>query len=726
MGGHQKGLKEASLENSIDGLPIDEQMGSLSEIGLKICSKYVPQRQTKLRKSPFQKRRRILWKKMKRLKVKLSEFKEVDKTKRKIKDIEKSILSSFDDERASREKRAIGKIKSDPKYFYKFANETVKAKTTIGPLETGNKLIDDDQEMSNILRKQFAFSFSTPREKLDVNEFFDQDHPGLLTDIFITEEDIIEAAKELPNETSPGPDSWPAKFIKDCITELATPLKTIFNNSLKTGEIPKVFLQAHIIPTHKGGSKQLPENYRPISLTSLIAKIFERIIRKYILKFLDETNAIHQSQHGFRKQRSCLSQLLEHHDRIIDALESGGSYDVIYTDFAKAFDKCDFTILCRKLINLGISGNLGRWIYRFLSQRKFQVIVNDSLSDEEEVKSSVPQGTILAPLLFLIMINDIGKDIEECDIGTFADDTKLSKCIKTPEDSICLQKGLTTMFDWAEEGNMKFNGNKFLHIRHQVDCLNQCDAKYKTKDGLEIKKVPQTKDLGTIISSDLSFRPDRERAIQKARQKAGWALRTFKSRDQITIMTLYQSLVLPHIEYNSILTNPALKKEISQIERIQKSMTSRITSLKSKNYWERLKILDIYSLERRRERFIIIYTWRIIQNLAPNLPKNPISVYPDSRRGRLCRVPRPDHNASRKCQKLREESFAVKGPKLFNLLPASLRNLDSVKISTFKRCLDKYLKSIPDEPVIDDYAARNFENSNSLLHMIPSQTRNLG
>ena len=177
-----------------------------------------------------------------------------------------------------------------------------------------------------------------------------------------------------------------------------------------------------------------------------------------MLKFLKETKRIHDNQHGFREQRSCLSQLLEHHDLILDALESGGSYDVIYTDFAKAFDKCDFTVICRKLIKLGIAGNVGRWIHSFLTRRNFRVLVNGKLSEEEVVVSSVPQGTILAPLLFVIIISDISDDIENCDVGTFADDTKISKCIKSSEDADCLQSGLNSAFDWADANNMEFNG----------------------------------------------------------------------------------------------------------------------------------------------------------------------------------------------------------------------------------------------------------------------------
>ena len=707
----------------------DNHFQIFSEIVLKICAANAPLRVTRKRKTRFQKERRILWKKIKHLKDKGSKCLKLEKIRTKISNLEEKILTSFEDERTENEKRAIEKIKTDPKYFYKYANETVKAKSSIGPLqddENQNKLTDSDDEIASILRRQIASSFSTPKEKFDIREFFaDHDGHDQLRDITITEADIIQAAKELPNETSPGPDTWPSILLKNCIHELATPLKMILESSLNSGEIPVDLLNAHIVPIHKKGNRQLAENYRPISLTSLVSKIFEIIIRKHMLKFLKETNRIHDNQHGFREQRSCLSQLLEHHDLILDALESGGSYDVIYTDFAKAFDKCDFTVICRKLINLGIAGNVGRWIHSFLSRRKFRVLVNGRLSEDEAVISSVPQGTILAPLLFVIMINDISDGIDDCDVGTFADDTKISKCIKSYEDADCLQSGLNSTFDWADLNNMEFNGNKFLHLRYSIQSDPPYDVTYRTKEGTDIKKVKEVKDLGTIMSSSLSFQPDRERAVQKARQKIGWSLRTFKSRDETTIMTLYQSFVQTHVEYNSILTDPRLKKDIAQLERVQKSITSRISSLKTLNYWERLQALNILSLERRRERFVIIYTWRIIHSLAPNLRKNPIECLQDKRKGRMCKVPDVSKLQTKKMQSLREESFSTRGPKLFNVLPPTLRNFDNPKVSSFKHELDKFLKTIPDEPTIDDYKARNSDYSNSLLVWIPVQSRNL-
>ena len=165
--------------------------------------------------------------------------------------------------------------------------------------------------------------------------------------------------------------------------------------------------------------------------TDLI-KTFERVIKQQLVANLEHYERLNNIQHGFRQGRSCLSQLLQHYDKLLDMLEEGNNADVIYLDFSKAFDKVDHGLLLRKMKKLGISGKVGKWVLNFLKERYQQVIVKNEKSLKSKVASGVPQGSVLGPLLFLIMINDIDEGIDS-HISLFADDTRISRNISSED-----------------------------------------------------------------------------------------------------------------------------------------------------------------------------------------------------------------------------------------------------------------------------------------------------
>ena len=183
---------------------------------------------------------------------------------------------------------------------------------------------------------------------------------------------------------------------------------------------------------------------------------------------------------------------MSHFDEILKGMEEGGNVDTVYLDFSKAFDKVDIGILCHKMKDLGIHGTLAIWIHSFLTKRKQVVIANGSKSSVSEVKSGVPQGTVLGPLLFLIMINDIDKDISESIISIFADDTRLTKVIKNEEDLENFQEDLEKLYSWAKDNNMAFNGSKFEVLRYGYNEDLKHSTNYLTpeaEDVIDVKNV---------------------------------------------------------------------------------------------------------------------------------------------------------------------------------------------------------------------------------------------
>jgi len=209
-------------------------------------------------------------------------------------------------------------------------------------------MVDEEDKMAEIFKKQYESQFSNPKDVGNIDlQFFNRkltEHE--LTDLDFTQKDIVEAISQMKaHSKGEAEKTWSALLIKNCKHELKLPLYKIWRKSLDTGEIPDSLKRAIIVPIFKGGNRSEAKNYRPVALTSHLIKIFERVLRRRIYTFLESNNKLSGNQHGFREGRSCLSQLLGHQQRLIDEIEDNLNYDVIYTDFAKAFDKCDHGIL---------------------------------------------------------------------------------------------------------------------------------------------------------------------------------------------------------------------------------------------------------------------------------------------------------------------------------------------------------------------------------------------
>ena len=484
-------------------------------------------------------------------------------------------------------------------------------------------------------------------------------------------------------------------------------------------DIPEVLKQAFVIPVHKGGSKVEPEEYRPISLTSHLMKTGERVIRKSLVNFLDLSKKLDPKQHGSRKNRSTLSQLLVHYDEIIKALENGENVDVVYLDFKKAFDKVDHGILLHKLKKLGITGKIGRWIQNFLQKRQQQVLVKGKKSKKFPLISGVPQGSVLGPLLFLLFIGDLTEGVK-ADALLYVDDSKVIKRVNNETEVEELQEDLENIYKWQRENNMEFNSKKFLVLRYGKNTKLKEETEYYTGEMESIiEQVEMCKDLGILMTDDGAFEAQTEKACKKARQKAGWVMRTFYSRRSSFMRHMYNTLVQPHLDYCVQLWAPPEGPLMDKVENILRNYTKQIPAVRNMNYWERLKNLNMNSELRRIERYKIMYTWKILQKIVPNpgietLPLN-------ENRGRMCHIPFTR-------DKKRLASYQITGAKLFNSLPKELRDINKGGIDDFKKALDAFLTTIPDEPRCPDLtpgATDRLESkpSNSILHQIPRAWR---
>lgn len=443
----------------------------LSSVCLDICKTHVPLKRPKKRRTIPPDRRKLMRSRTK-VTQPLAANPSNDKTaklKKRLTEIEKSLRLSYEDEDQRQEEKATSNIKKNPNYFFSYAKRFSKAKTGIGPLRTAEKTLTIcPTKMANLLSEQYNSAFSQPKYSDSTEDllklFPDEEQTReTLCSIHFSDADIEEAMCELRLNAAAGPDGIPACLFHKCSAALAPPLAAgaIWRKTLHEDKIPLILKSAFIVPIHKGKSKALPKNYRPVALTSQLTKVFEKVVRRQLVSFMDTHCLFNSGQHGFRAGRSCLSQLLDHFDTITKLLEQGKGVEVVYLDFAKAFDKVDIGVTLRKLHQMGIRGSLGRWLVSFLTGRLQSVVVNGKVSQPQPVISGVPQGSVLGPLLFLILLGCIDENFAHSFISSFADDTRVAKSINSANDPSLLQQDLNSIFKWARDSNMMFNSEKF-------------------------------------------------------------------------------------------------------------------------------------------------------------------------------------------------------------------------------------------------------------------------
>ena len=274
---------------------------------------------------------------------------------------------------------------------------------------------------------------------------------------------------------------------------------------------------------HKKGEKNAIENYRPISLTCIVSKVFEKCIRDELFSHCKEL--IFDSQHGFLPNKSCVTQLLPFSHDVCLGLNFGGLIDVVYFDFAKAFDSVNHDIILHKLKNqFGLDGLMLKFVKEYLRGRKQRVLVNGKFSSTLDVKSGVPQGSILGPLLFVLFINDIHTQVSEnTRITLYADDTKMWRHIVTPHDHEILQRDIDALNNWVILIKMKFHPEKckILSINNFNYNLLQELPFYLYPYELDstvllLDYTNEEKDLGVLTTTKFTCKAHQDYVIKKA------------------------------------------------------------------------------------------------------------------------------------------------------------------------------------------------------------------
>jgi hypothetical protein len=377
---------------------------------------------------------------------------------------------------------------------------------------------------------------------------------------------VFNVLKHLKSSSSYGHDGIPNCLLKHMRVHLAWPLAMLFERSMSFNYVPNVWKVAKIVPILKKGNPLKVCNYRPISLTSTISKVMERIINDHITSHLSTHNLIGLHQFGFRKHCSTITQLIQCHSDWTSAINDGSSVDVIYLDYAKAFDSVVHSKLLLKLDSYGIRGSLLAWIRNFLSDRFHYVSVNHSISGTLPVLSGVPQGTVLGPTLFNIYVNDIPTVVTDgVKLMSFADDSKLYKVVSSILDCIRLQKVLNQVAFWSDIWQLKLNCSKslVLHLGNANPCY------VYTICNVPLSAPSSVCDLGVHISRNLFFHDHVKHIVANFRRKLFIVRKCFHYVDERSLKLLYLSYLRPTIEYGSALWAPHSKSEIDILQHLQ-------------------------------------------------------------------------------------------------------------------------------------------------------------
>ncbi|CAH8567491.1 unnamed protein product [Dicrocoelium dendriticum] len=497
--------------------------------------------------------------------------------------------------------------KTNSKCYYSYVQSKASLREVVGCLtmEDGTQAVDDVDKVEALLRV-----YQNLHRKDSGSALPSQPHCSTsytMREIILNVSEVFTVLASLNPYKSAGPDSVHPAIVKPLADILQYPVAELFNQSLQEGKLPRDWKEATIVAIHKGGSKSVPLNYRPVSLTSIMLKCLEKLIRNRICEHLTEHNLIRAEQHGFLKKKSCLTNLLCFLDEITRCLDGGISVEVCYLDFSKAFDSVNHRFLIEKLTWFGLHPQLLLWLSEFLRGRTFRVRVGEASSSVGHAYSGVPQGSVLGPLLFLMFINDLAPLLEDpCYI--FADDLKLV----SRGNRATLAKDIITVVNWSSQWDLPLNANKCQLLTSSGSGI----AVQSPVGSLSLRCTDEARDLGVIVANNFKPSAQCRHAANKARHELFRLRRALSNTKAEVFLPLYKAVVRPHLEYCVQAWSPYLRSDIICIEKIQKLATRMIEGQRGKSYEDRLSSLGLFSLERRRLRGDLIETFKIIKGLS--------------------------------------------------------------------------------------------------------------
>lgn len=455
------------------------------------------------------------------------------------------------------------KIQHDPKTFWSFINQKRSSTRIPGKMTFNGINYQNPQEIINCFASYFK-SVYTPSTPLITDET-SINLPNISISTF-SETEIIKSMKRLKNSHTAGHDMIPSFLVRDCAIVLASPLLIIFNMILRTGVFPNCWKLSRICPVHKSGNIEMVSNYRPIAIIPNFAKVFEMCLYENI--FPNVKTYLTSKQHGFMPKRSTVTNLAIFSQFTAAAIDSRSQVDVIYTDFSKAFDKLDHSVLLKKLSLFGFSDLLVKFWTSYLVNRRQFVGYNGFRSESFFVTSGVPQGSNLGPLLFSIFINDL-PDVLKSESLLFADDLKIYREVKDISDCLLLQNDVDSVSKWCDFNKLHLNISKCKVATFSLKS-NPVHFDYSVSSQV-IERCTIIRDLGVYFDQKFSFSEHIRVTSKSAVRSLGFLLRNCNSfKNIMALKTLYVALVRSKLDYCNLIWHPCYNAHHKSLESVQR------------------------------------------------------------------------------------------------------------------------------------------------------------
>ena len=458
---------------------------------------------------------------------------------------------------------------------------------------------------------------------------------------------------------------------------LAQPLSRLINLSFISGKFPTTFKTARITPIFKKGSKESPNNYRPISSLPFVCKIFERCMVDRLISYFDSTSLLSEFQYGFQKGKSTADALVQLTENIYSSLNEKKHHVSVMIDLTKAFDTVNHEILLEKMELYGIRERGLNLFRNYLSNRKSFVRLGSKISSLKTTNVGVPQGSITGPILFLIYINDLPNISNVLKPLMFADDTTLSSSHKSLGPMVdCLNSELDKIMTWCVANKLTINPQKTEVIRFSNQICDRSESRV-TLGGVEIEESVGCKFLGVHIDNKLNFKNHIQSISSKLTKNIGILYRIRDCLPLLARTNFYYAFIYPFLTYNIVIWGGTFENHLKPLNVLHKRAIRTICDGQKTDHTAPLfRKLNMLNLKDIYNFFMAIYMHKAVNN------NEYVVTHQVNTRNRQMAVPL--YHRLVVCQ----HAVSFSGPSVWNMIPPHIRSIESLPL--FKRTLKQY------------------------------------